>query len=463
VSAPGAQADGRVAADLRGMRTRSEALYAEACAVIPSGTVSRARILPPVPFFAARGRGAHLIDVDGNDYVDCAMGFGFNLLGHAHPVVVRAIQEAVEDGIGYGTPHPRELALARRLVDAIPCADKVTFCNSGSEATLNAIRIARAATGKPGLAKFEGGYHGWYDAVLGSVAFDAAAAGPLDDPRFVGHSIGVPPENLAHTHVLPFNDDLAFAKIRRLKDQLAVVMVEGIQGAGGAIPGRRDFLQELRRVCTDCGVLLLVDEIITGFRLARGGAQEYFGITADLATYSKAIGAGLPFGAIAGRDDVMRVLGSTGDPARDLREKAYYGGTFNGCVPAMAAGLAVLGYLDEHPDTYAALNTLGATLRAALGAMAEAGGYPVTVVGDGSLFMMRFVRGAVNSVRDLANENRDAYRDLFPLLARERVFVPNTHFGVLSAAHTGEDLQRIVDAHAAALAELNALGYFARS
>jgi glutamate-1-semialdehyde 2,1-aminomutase len=447
-----------VAADLRAMRARSEALYARACTVIPSGTVSRARILSPVPFYTARAYGSRLVDIDGNEYVDCAMGFGFNLLGHAHPVVVDAVRQAVEDGIGYGTPHPREVELARLLVDAIPCADKVTFCNSGSEATLNAVRIARAATGKPGIAKFEGGYHGWYDAVLGSVGFDPDAAGSIEDPQFVGHSIGVPPENLAHTYVLPFNHPAAFDKIWRLRDELAVVMVEGIQGAGGAIPARREFLRELRDVCTRANVLLLVDEIVTGFRLARGGAQEYFGVTADLATYSKALGGGLPFGIIAGRDPVMSILGSTGDAARDLRERVYYGGTFNGCVPATAVAIAVLTYLNEHPDVYDRLNQMGKTLRDGLARMAAANGHPVTVVGDGSLFMMRFVTADVQSVRELEGENRQAYRDLFPRLARHGVFLPTTHFGVLSAAHTDDDIARIVAAHEAALAELRAVG-----
>jgi glutamate-1-semialdehyde 2,1-aminomutase len=443
--------------ELRKRRPRSEALYAAACGVIPSGTVSRARILPPFPFFAARGHGSRLVDVDGNEYIDCAMGFGFNLLGHAHPVVVAAVRDSVADGIGYGTPHAREVELATLLVEAIPCAGKVTFCNSGSEATLNAIRIARAVTGKFGIAKFEGGYHGWYDAVLGSVGFDPERGGPVEDPRFVGHSIGVPAENLAHTYVLPFNDDAAFEKIRRLRGDLAVVLVEGVQGAGGAIPARRAFLQELRRVCTESGVLLLVDEIVTGFRLARGGAQEHFGVTADLATYSKAIGAGLPLGVIAGTNEVMRVLGSTGDPARDLIERAYYGGTFNGCVPAMAVGIAVLSYLNAHPEIYTRLNEMGETLRSALNAMVGAQGFPATAVGAGSLFMLRFVTGEVRSVRDLAGENRRAYAELFPRLVRRGVFVPNTHFGLLSAAHTDDDLQRIVDAHEGALREMREL------
>jgi glutamate-1-semialdehyde 2,1-aminomutase len=440
--------------ELRQRRAQSEKTYQRACRVIPSGTVSRARILSPFPFYTARARGSRLYDLDGNEYIDCGMGFGPHLLGHAHPIVVKAIQEAVEDGTGYGTPHAREVRLAELLVEAIPCASQVTFCNSGSEATLNAIRIARAYTGKPGLAKFEGGYHGWYDAVLGSVGFEPEPAGPVEDPRFVSHSIGVPPENLAHTHVLPFNHDSAFEKIWKLRDRLAVVMVEGIQGAGGAIPARREWLLELRRVCSEASVLLLVDEIITGFRLARGGAQEFYGVQADLATYSKVVGAGLPLGVIAGTAEVMGVLGTTGDPARDRRERVYYGGTFNGSVPAMAVGIAVLSYLEEHPEIYPELNRKGATLREGLAAIAAEEGYPVRVVGEGSLFITRFVTKEIRSVRDLAGENAAAYRALFLHLIRHGVFIPNTHFGLLSAAHSDEDVTEILEAHCRSFREL---------
>lgn len=440
---------------LRARRPESEKLYARACRVIPSGTVSRARILPPFPFYTARGQGARLFDIDGNEYVDCGIGFGAHLLGHAHPVVVEAVQRAIQDGSGYGTPHLREVELAELLVRAVPGAGKVTFCNSGSEATLNALRIARTVTGKMGLAKFEGGYHGWYDAVLGSVG---GVAGPLADPDFQPHSPGVPPENLAHTYVLPFNHPAAFEKIYRLKDQLALVMVEAIQGAGGAIPAEPEFLRELGRVCREAGVLLLLDEIITGFRLAHGGAQAYYGLQADLATYSKVIGAGLPLGVIAGTEEVMRVLGSTGDPARDLREKAYYGGTFNGCVPVMAVGIAVISYLEQHPDLYDRINETGAQIRRNLQHIVQAEEYPATVVGEGSLFMLRFTPGPVRSVRDLAHENQAAARALYPHLAQYGLFIPQGHFALVSAAHTEDDVALISEAYRLALRDLRAAG-----
>lgn len=454
--APRAAAD--LYEELRARRARSASLYDAACRVIPSGTVSRARILPPFPFFAARAKGGRIFDVDGHEYIDCTLGFGSQFLGHAHPVVVAAIQQSAEEGTSFGTPHPREAELARLLVEMIPCAGKVTFCNSGSEATLNAIRIARALTGKPAIAKFEGGYHGWYDAVLGSVTYDAEAAGPAHAPQFVGHSIGVPAEDIANTVVLPFNHDAAFEIVRRERHRLAVVLVEGVQGAGGAIPAQQSFLRDLREVCTECGVLLLVDEIITGFRLAAGGAQEYFDITADIATYSKVVGAGLPLGIIAGSDEVMSVLGSTGDAARDRRERVYYGGTFNGNVQAMAVGIAVLGHLRQHPDVYGKVNALGEQVRKGIRDAAREDGHTVTVLGAGSLFMARFVEGPVRSHRDLAGERSAAYREMFPRLLRHGVFLPNAHFGLLSAAHTTADAAAIVDAHREVFGELRDAG-----
>ena len=375
--------------ELKRARAKSGEIYERARRVLPSGTVSRARIIPPHPFFAARGEGAYLFDVDSNRYVDCCLGFGYNLLGHAHPIVLEAIRESAADGIGYGTPHPREVELAELLVEAIPCASKVTFCNSGSEATQNAIRIARTVTGKMGIAKFEGGYHGWYDAVLGSVGFAPDRAGPVEDPSFDGHSIGVPSESVAHTSVLPFNHDAAFAKIRR---------------------------------------------------------------------FSKAIGAGLPLGVVAGGEEVMAVLGTTGDPARDLEERAYYGGTFNGCVPVMAVGIAVVSYLEEHPEVYDHLNVLGDKLRNGLSEMIAEEGYPMTVLGDGSLFMARFVDRPVRSTRDLAGENTAAYRELFLHMTRHGVFLPHTHFGLLSAAHTDDDVATILEAFRRSLAELRGRG-----
>ena len=443
--------------DLANMRSVSEAWWERGQRVIPAGSTSRRRRIPPHPFYSSHGVGARLFDVDDNEYIDCVLGFGPHILGHAHPVVVEALQEAVTRSTTFGTPHPGEVEFAELLVEMIPCAGKVNFLNSGSESTAATLRVARALTGKPGLAKFEGGFHGGYDAVLGSFAIDPDRSGPVEDPAFTSISYGAPGESLAHTHVLPFNHEAAFDKIRRLAPTLAIVMVEGVQGFAGAIPADRTFLQDLRQVCTETGVVLMFDEVITGFRLAPGGAQEYFGVQPDLATYGKAPGGGLPLGIIAGTDEAMHMLESTGDFARDLRERAYFGGTFNGGVLVTAVGAAILHHLRDHPEIFEHINQLGDSLRARLTQVIAEKGIQATVVGAGSMFGVRFVEGTVHSVRDLVFENKPAYEAMQALLLRRGVFV-SPSFGVLSAAHTADDVEAIAEAYRGSFDDLRRAG-----
>ena len=404
-----------------------------------------------------RDRGPGSDHVDGNEYVDCVLGFGPHLLGHAHPVVVEALQEAATRSTTFGTPHPDEVHFAELLAEMIPCAGKVNFLNSGSESTAATLRVARAMTGRAGLAKFEGGFHGGYDAVLGSFGVDPEHSGPVEDPAFNSISFGAPAESLAHTHVLPFNHDAAFDKIRRLASELAIVMVEGVQGFAGAIPAERAFLQELREVCTETGVVLMFDEVITGFRLALGGAQEYFGVQPDLATYGKAPGGGLPLGIIGGTDEAMYMLESTGDFSRDLRERAYFGGTFNAGVIVTAVGAAILRHLRDHPEIYEHINGLGDTLRDRLTREIAEMEIRATVVGTGSMFGVRFVEGPVRSVRDLVGENKPAYEAMQALLLRRGVFI-SPSFGVLSAAHTADDIEAVAKAYRGSFDDLRRAG-----
>ena len=445
--------------DLAKMRPISGEWWSRAQRVIPDGSTSRRRLIPPHPLYASHGVGARLYDLDGNEYIDCVIGFGPHLLGHSHPVVVEALQTAATRGTTYGAPHMDEVRFAELLTEAIPCAGKVNFVNSGSASTAAALRVARALTGKPGLAKFEGGFHGGYDAVLGSFGIDPGKSGSEEDPEFHSVSFGAPKENLVHTHVLPFNHEAAFGKIRRLASELAVVMVEGIQGHAGSIPVDRTFLQDLRRVCSETGVLLMFDEIITGFRLASGGAQEYYGVKADLATYGKVPGGGVPLGIIAGTDEVMAILESTGDPARDLRERAYFGGTFNAGVLVTAVGVAVLHHLREYPEVYDQVNRLGAGMRERLDVVIREADVPAVVVGDGSLFGVRFVEEPVRSVRDLVDENKAASGAMQALLLRRGVFVTPS-LGLLSAAHTESDLDEIAEAFQGSFAVLRSVGVF---
>jgi glutamate-1-semialdehyde 2,1-aminomutase len=446
-----------ILAELAEQRQVSKSWWERGQAAIAAGSTSRRRRIPPFPFYASHGIGSRLFDVDGNEYLDCVQGFGPHILGHAHPVVVEAIQQSVTRSTTFGTPHPDEVLFAELLTEMIPCTGKVNFLNSGSEATAATLRVARAMTGKPGIAKFEGGFHGGYDAVLGSFAVDPDTSGPVDDPIFTSISFGAPAESLVHTYVLPFNHEAAFQKIRRLSSELAIVMVEGVQGFGGAIPAERWFLEGLRDVCSETGVLLMFDEVITGFRLALGGAQEYFGVRPDLATYGKAPGGGLPLGIIAGTDEAMYMLESTGDFARDLKERAYFGGTFNAGVPVTVVGAAILTYLRDHPEIFAHINELGDELRQQLGSLIAETGITATVVGAGSMFGVRFVDANVRSVRDLVAENKVAYAAMQALLLRHGVFV-SPSFGVFSAAHSTEDVAEIVAAYRGAFDDLERTG-----
>jgi glutamate-1-semialdehyde 2,1-aminomutase len=443
--------------DLEKMRQNSGTWWERAQRVIPAGSTSRRRRIPPHPFYSSHGVGSKLYDLDENEYVDCVLGFGPHLLGHSHPIVVEAVQEAVTRSTTFGTPHPDEVNFAERLVEMIPCAGKVNFLNSGSEATAATLRVARAMTGKPGLAKFEGGFHGGYDAVLGSFGVDLETSGPVDDPSFTSISFGAPVESLKHTHVLPFNHEAAFEKIRRLAPQLAIVMVEAVQGFAGAIPAEREFLLELRKVCTETDVVLMFDEVITGFRLAPGGAQEYFGVEADLATYGKAPGGGLPLGVIAGTADAMEMLESTGDFARDLRERAYFGGTFNAGVLVTAVGAAILRHLQAHPEIFDHINRLGEAVRTRVASTIAEEGIPAQVVGLGSMFGVRFVERPVSSVRDLVDENKEAYEAMQALLLRRGVFV-SPSFGLVSAAHTDDDVDQIAEAYQGSFRDLKSAG-----
>ena len=347
--------------------------------------MSRARILDPFPFLTARAAGARVVDVDGNEYIDCAMGFGCHLLGHAHPVVVEAIRESVLEGTGYGTPHPREARLAELLVDSIACADKVTFANSGSEATLNAIRIARGFTGKSGIAKFEGGYHGWYDAMLGSVYHDPAASGAIDEPAFFSHSIGVPAENLAHTYALPFNHEAAFERIRSLSDKLAVVLVEAGSGSWRSHP------QRIAHGCTGCA------EFVASAASCCSSTRSLPAIAWRVAAPRKPMASRqtwrptarwwAPGCRLASSPAPNRSWECSGPPETRL---AIYATRSTTAAPSTAPcpswrwGIAVLEYLEEHPEVYGRLNDLGATLRQGLTEMIAAGGYPATVLGTGS-------------------------------------------------------------------------------
>jgi len=435
---------------------KSYQAYEKAKELIPAGVVSRGRLYPPYPFFIKKAKGSRIVDYDDNEYIDCATSYGAAILGHCPPFVVEAVTRAVQIGQNFCMPHQGTYKLAQLFVQAVPGAEKVTFCNSGTEATLHAIRIARAFSGKDVIAKFEGGYHGDHDYVLGSAfSHPEEELGSLINPRTVADSIGIPRETLRNTLNLPFNHPAAFDTIRKYKDKLAVVLIEAVQGAGGCISVKKEFLQELREVTQEVGVLLLFDEVFTGFRLALGGAQEFYGVIPDLATYGKALGGGLPVAGLAGKKEVMNTINYGGDHDEDSKTKAHYGGTFNGNVVAIAAGCATLEYLTQNrKKVYPYLNAQGKRIREEINDFCWQNDIPAQAIGEGSIFYTHFVTGQIHRSRDLLRVNLKAQRRFFLYLLKNGVFIPFMHLGMISFAHTEKDVQFVINAHLKALEEV---------
>jgi glutamate-1-semialdehyde 2,1-aminomutase len=433
----------RAAQERLARRTRgSGQLYERARELMPGGVTSNIRYADPHPLYVRDARGARLWDVDGHEYVDCRLGFGPVILGHSPEAVTAAVTRALMSGTVYALPHAAEAELAEKMVDAVPGAEMATFCSSGSEATLHALRLARAYTGRPRIAKFEGGYHGVHDAVMVSVQYRPGEAGPVEAPVATPDSPGIPAETVASTMVLPFNHPAALDRIAAHADELAAVIVEPVQGSAGSIPATPEFLAGLRAVTARHGVVLVFDEVITGFRLALGGAQEHYGIRADLATFGKILGGGFPFGAVAGARELMRLM-SVPDARRAGRAPVAYGGTFNGNPTSVAAANATLDFLREHRDLYATIDARGERIRREVPARAAALGIPLQACGLGSLFAFRFVDRPVRSVRDAAAEDPDLLQALFLFLLGEGVLTHPRH-SFLSSAHGDAEIDAIV-------------------
>ena len=398
----------------------------------------------PYPVYIAEGSGSRVVDVDGNEYIDLTMGFGCHVLGHAHPAVVAAVTGAVSRGTQFGIHTPYQAPLAELCREAIPCAELVMFCNTGTEATMYAIRVARAHTGRSGVALFEGAYHGAHDTVL----MQAEDAGPRDRPSPVRVGRGIPGVTAADVLMLPYRHEAAFDLIRANRDRLAVVLIEPVQGANPTLEGG-DFLRGLAAVCRDAGVLLLFDEVITGFRLAYGGAQEEFGVTPDLAAYGKALGGGLPIGAVAGRADIMRRF--EWQKHQEDVGKVFAGGTFGGNPLTMIAGAAAVGHLRSRPELYRKLARHGRRFSEDLGGFCRRRGLPVQVMAAHSMIHLRFQKGRIVTARDVDRSLATAEREFYIRLMLEGVLVPGDHLALTSTAHSDQDIDRVVQAMKEAL------------
>ncbi len=443
-------------AEIMAKSPKSYSIWQQNRSVMPAGVGSLFRLADPFPMVVKRAKGARIWDADDHEYMDCMLGFSTMILGNAPDEVEEAIREALPRGTHYGQCHEHEYAFAKLFCDMVPGVDKVTFCNSGTEATMYAVRLARAATGRPLIAKFEGGYHGTHD--LLAVSFGRPRPGPdlngpVEDPATLPESPGLAEGAWKDTIVLPFNHPAAFDKIRRHASRLAGVIIEPVQGAAGTIPASKEFLSELRRLTREIGAFLIFDEVITGFRLAPGGAQEFYGVTPDVSTYGKIAGGGLPLGALGGTVEAMRLMEYDVDPAGSI----LVAGTFNGNPLVTAAGTAVLRRLSKEPQLYTRMNAMGDRFRTEMNRFAQEGDYPATAVGVGSMFWMHTVRGPVNSVRDVRAGNQFANAGLRLLYRKNGLHIAPNH-GFLSAVHTDEDITRLIEIHKAAMEELRAQG-----
>lgn len=442
--------------EIRAKSPQSFARWQQNRTVMPAGVGSIFRLADPFPMMVKRAQGARIWDVDENEYLDCMLGFSVMILGNAPDEVNDAIRDALPHGTHYGQCHEHEYAFAKLFCDMIPGVDKVTFCNSGTEATMYAIRLARATTGRPLIAKFEGGYHGTHD--LLAVSFGRPRStpdvfGPIEDPAAIPASPGLAEGAWKDTIVLPFNHPAAFDKIRRYATQLAGVIIEPVQGAAGTIPASKEFLSELRQITKEIGAFLIFDEVITGFRLAPGGAREFFGIMPDVSTYGKIAGGGLPFGAIGGSAEAMRLM----EYDVDLAHSILVAGTFNGNPLTTAAGTAVLRRLSSEPQLYARMNAMGDRFRNEINRFAQEENYPAIATGVGSMFSMHAARGPINNVRDLWKGNRVAGAGLGLLYRKNGLHITPSH-AFLSTAHTDEDLTHLIEIYKSAMRELRAQG-----
>ncbi|MGH7390739.1 MAG: aspartate aminotransferase family protein [Candidatus Rokuibacteriota bacterium] len=424
---------------------RSRSMHEEATAVMPGGNSRTTTFFDPYPFYIQRGQGAHVWDADGVDRLDFNGNYTSLILGHAPPDVVKAAQEAAALGISFPGPTEHEIRLAEMLVRRLPSVETIRFTNSGTEATMNAVRAARAFTGRPKIAKFEGAYHGTHDWVLVSVAPDPKAAGGRRRPKPVPASSGVPPAVLKHTVVLPWNDpDACEALLAKEAGNLACLLVDPLLGIGGVLPPADGFLPRLREVTARHGVVLIFDEVIS-FRIAWGGAQERYGVTPDLTTLGKIIGGGLAVGAFGGRADIMAAY----DPRRG-GARISHGGTFNANPVTMAAGAATLNALT--PEAYARLDSLGDRLRGGVSRLLQNTRRRGQVTGVGSLFCLHWTSTPLTDYRSSRPKDPEAPIRVFMGLLNEGILLTQRGLGACSLAMEDEDVDRFVNALARVLA-----------
>jgi len=425
--------------------TKSEKLFAEAQQYIPGGVNSPVRSFRAVggtPPFLARGQGSRVWDVDGNEYIDFLGSWGPLVLGHAHPKVVEALKKAAEGGTSFGAPVELEVELARLICQAIPSIEKVRLVNSGTEACMSALRLARAFTGRSKIIKFSGCYHGHSDGLLVKAGSGAMTHG-------IPTSAGVPESYAQETLVADYNDPNSVEQLFETHPgDIAAVIVEPVAGNMGVVPPAEGFLAGLGRITAERGALLILDEVITGFRVAPGGAQELFDLTPDITCLGKIIGGGLPVGAYGGRADIMEMVAPLGP--------MYQAGTLSGNPLAVTAGLATLRELQQ-PGTYERLEALGNRLASGLSQAFKQAEMPSTINRVGSMLTGFFTGGPVDSLAGVDRADAAQYGRYFHAMLERGVYFAPSQFeaAFVSLAHTDEDIDRTVEKAAEALRGLD--------
>jgi len=408
---------------------KSEELFKESQKFLPGGVDSPVRAYKPYPFFAEYAKGSKIVDVDGKSYLDYCLAYGPMVLGHANPDVMAEVVAQLKKGSAYGVPTENEIELAKLVVKKVPCAEMVRFVNSGTESTMSAIRLARAATGRKKIIKFEGAYHGAHDYVL--VKSGSGAAGLPDSP-------GVPDETTKNTILIPFNNEEGIVDIIKAEgESIAAIIVEPIMGNIGIIPPMDKYLEFLRDITLKNGIILIFDEVITGFRISEGGAQEYFGVTPDLVTFGKILGGGFPIGAISGKKELMEMLAPSGN--------VYQAGTFNGNPISITAGLATLKQLNN--SFYSAMNTKGDSLRDGIQDILDVHNLDYQVAGLSSMFQIYFTENEVWNYEDAKTADTEKFNIFFQTLLNKGVFIPPSQFECcfLSKMHDDVDILNTLD------------------
>jgi glutamate-1-semialdehyde 2,1-aminomutase len=425
---------------------KSQQLFDRACGLFPGGVNSPVRAFKAVggtPVFLARGEGAHVYDADGNRYVDFLGSWGPLILGHAPPSVVAAIASAAQDGTTFGASTEREVQLGEAIRALFPSMERLRFVSSGTEATMSALRVARGFTGRNKLIKIDGGYHGHADMLLAAAGSGAATLG-------IPGSAGVTPAAVADTVIVPFNDEGAMAAAFAANPgQVAALIIEPIPGNMGLVPPKPGYLQTLRRLCDEHGALLIFDEVISGLRVAPGGAQELFGVRPDMTCLGKIIGGGLPLGAYGGRADIMKVVAPEGP--------VYQAGTLSGNPLAMAAGLAMLQSLGR--ESYVQLEKMGARLETGVNAAIGKTGITACFRRVGSAFTLFFCSGPIVDFVSAKRADTKLYADFFHGMLERGFYLPPAQLeaGFISLAHTDSNIDSFIAAAQDTLAVVRVL------